>query len=356
MKSIRVLVIDDSPIVRDILTEGLSQDAQIEVVGTAIDPYMAREKIAQLRPDVLTLDIEMPRMNGVQFLRYLMPQFPLPVVVVSALTKKGELATIAALEAGAIDFVTKPGMTNSTGVEEMLNELRTKVKIAANADVSYWKKKPKTELPKKQEKSLDFSFLNSYVIAIGASTGGVNAVTSILTKLPQKSPGIMVVQHMPSGFTKSYAERLNTLCPFEVKEAENGDHVLPGRVFIAPGEKHLRFINRSGIFTVECQAGDKVKGHCPSVEVLFHSVAEQAGKNAIGVILTGMGSDGADGMLEMRNKGARTIAQDEESSVVFGMPHEAYKNGGAEKLVALDSMPNTLIELIRSFHKDEISK
>ena len=351
MKRIKVLVIDDSPIVREVLTEGLNLDHQIEVVGTAIDPYMAREKIAKLRPDVLTLDIEMPRMNGVQFLKYLMPQFPLPVVVVSALTKKGELATIAALEAGAIDFITKPGMTNERGVEEMLADLRTKVKIAANADVSYWKKKSKTEPPKKVEKTLDFGFLNKFVIAIGASTGGVNAVTSILTRLPQKSPGILVVQHMPSGFTKSYAERLNTLCPFEVKEAEDGDHVLAGRVLIAPGEKHLRFANKSGIYTVHCKSGEKVKGHCPSVEVLFHSVAEHAGKNAIGVILTGMGSDGAEGMLEMRNKGARTIAQDEQSSVVFGMPQEAYKNGGAEKLVSLHKIPGNLIELIKSFHK-----
>jgi two-component system chemotaxis response regulator CheB len=351
MKPIRVLVIDDSPIVRDALTSGLNQDDQIEVVGTAVDPYMAREKIAQLRPDVLTLDIEMPRMNGVQFLRYLMPQFPLPVVVVSALTKKGELATIAALEAGAIDFVTKPGMSSSQGVEEMLEELRTKVKIAATADVSYWKRKrPKIEA-KKQEPSLDFGFLNKYVIAIGASTGGVNAVSSILTNLPQKNPGILVVQHMPSGFTKSYAERLNTMCPFEVKEAETGDHVLPGRVLIAPGEKHLTFQNNAGIFTVQCKNGDKVKGHCPSVEVLFHSVAVNAGKNAIGIILTGMGSDGAEGMLEMRKNGARTLAQDEKSSVVFGMPLEAYKNGGAERLVSLEQIPAVLTELVKEFRE-----
>lgn len=351
MTPIRVLVIDDSPIVRDVLSEGLNRDPAIEVVGTAIDPYMAREKIARLRPDVLTLDIEMPRMNGVQFLKYLMPQFPLPVVVVSALTKKGELATIAALEAGAIDFVTKPGMSNATGVEEMLESLRYKVRIAAKADVSYWKKKPKQE-KKQAESTLDFELLNRFIIAIGASTGGVNAVSSILTKLPQTSPGILVVQHMPSGFTKSYAERLNTLCPFEVKEAENGDHVLPGRVLIAPGEHHLALVNKNGAYTASCQKGEKVKGHCPSVEVLLHSVAEHAGKNAIGVILTGMGNDGADGMLEMRQAGARTLAQDEKTSVVFGMPNEAYKNGGAEKLVALELIPAMLVELVQSFQKN----
>ncbi len=347
MKSINVLVIDDSEVVRKILSEELNKDPEINVVGTAIDPYMAREKIAQLKPDVLTLDIEMPRMNGVQFLRYLMPQHPMPVVVVSALTKKGAQATLDALEAGAIDFVTKPGFEQQTeGIENMLNELKIKIKIAMDVDVTHWKKKPRIKQPT-QSQIAPIALQTNKILAFGASTGGVNAISSILTRLPSTIPGTVIVQHMPPGFTRSYAERLNSICSMEVMEASSGDAVQTGKVLIAPGNLHMTLVSTGGKVTVNCQEGEKVKGHCPSVEVLFNSVAESVGSKAIGIMLTGMGSDGADGMLAMREKGARTIAQDEKSSIVYGMPQEAYKNGGAERLVSLDEIPNAILELLK---------
>lgn len=344
---IRVLIIDDSPIVRQALKEGLELDNEIQVVGTAVDPYMAREKIAHLRPDVLTLDIEMPRMNGVQFLRFLMPQFPLPVIVVSAITHNGSKATIAALEAGAIDFVTKPGSSSERGLESVIHELRTKVKIAAMADVSHWKQKPAHPHKTVEPSAETFTRSKRKIVAIGASTGGVNAVSDILPNLPESFPAVLIVQHMPPGFTRSYAERLNTLCKISVKEAEHGDPVLPGRALIAPGEKQMYLKKDGASFFVACQPGDKVKGHCPSVDVLFRSVAKLAGPASIGLILTGMGSDGAQALLEMRQNGARTFAQDAKSSVVFGMPQEAFKIGGAERLIPLQEIPDTLINTIR---------
>ncbi len=347
MKPVRVLVVDDSSLVREILSQGLAKDPQIEVVGTATDPYMARDKIAQLRPDVLTLDVEMPKMDGVQFLRHMMPQFPLPVVMVSALTGKGQRLTFEALEAGAVDFVTKPSTNVARGLEEMLVEIRTKVKIAATADVSHWKKKPRATKVSAQ-KSQALAVSTDKVIAIGASTGGVEAISRLLPQLPSTIPGIVIVQHMPPVFTKTYADRLNEQCAMEVKEAQSGDRVLPGRVLIAPGEHQMTVRRSGGIYLVDCQKGPKVCGHCPSVEVLFQSVAKYAGANAIGVILTGMGSDGADGMLAMRQAGAHTMAQDEKSCVVFGMPNEAYKRGGAEKLISLDGIPGAILNLLKA--------
>lgn len=346
MKPIRVLVIDDSALVREVLSQGLSQDPKIEVVGTAPDPYIARDQIIKLQPNVLTLDVEMPRMDGVQFLRYLMPSYPLPVIMVSALTGKGQKLTLDALEAGALDFVTKPGLDVARGLTRLLEEIREKIKIAATIDVSYWRNKAKSSSPPRVSQTLAVS--TDKVIAIGASTGGVEAISGIIKQLPATTPGVVIVQHMPPGFTKTFADRLNDQCVVEVKEASTQDRVLPGRVLLAPGGEHMKVRRSGGQYLVQCASGPKVNSHCPSVEVLFNSVAQQVGANAIGVMLTGMGSDGADGMVAMRQAGARTLAQDEKTSVVFGMPYEAYKRGGAERLVSLNDIPSTIFGLLNS--------
>jgi len=346
-KRVRVLIVDDSSLVRGVLAKGLAADPGIEVVGTAPDPYVARDKIVQLRPDVLTLDVEMPRMDGVDFLRRLMPQFPLPVVMVSALTQKGKSITLEALDAGAVDFVSKPVTDLERGLEGMMMELRTKVKIAANANVAHWKNKRQT-LPSERTIRAPRALAESTdkVIVIGASTGGTEAIRNIISRFPPTMPGVVIVQHMPPGFTKMFAERLNNICTMEVKEAESGDRVFSGRILIAPGDMHTRIFRSGGIYQVRCEPGEKVCGHRPSVEVLMRSAAEHVGANAIGVMLTGMGSDGADGMGAMRQAGARTMAQDEASCVVFGMPNEAYKRGGAERLVPLEKIADEIGKLL----------
>ena len=347
-KRIRVLIVDDSSLVRNILSQGLSADPGIEVVGTAPDPFVARDKIVELRPDVLTLDVEMPRMDGVEFLRRLMPQYPLPVVMVSALTQKGKQITLEALEAGAVDFVTKPSTDVARGLSAMIMELRTKIKIASSANVSHWKARRDHLFASAGVLTATKALAESTdkVIAIGASTGGTEAIREVITRFPVSTPGVVIVQHMPSGFTRMFADRLNELCAMQVKEAQSGDRVMPGRILIAPGEKHMRVHRSGGIYEVECREGEKVSGHCPSVDVLMHSVAEHVAANAVGVMLTGMGRDGAEGMLAMHKKGARTMAQDEASSVVFGMPKEAYANGGAEKLVPLDKIAQATLNLL----------
>lgn len=348
-KKIRVLVVDDSALVRSILVQGLNQDPGIEVVGSAPDPYVARDLIVELKPEVMTLDVEMPRMDGVEFLRRLMPQYPIPVVMVSALTQQGKQITLEALEAGAVDFVTKPSTDVARGLSVMLLELRTKIKIASTANVSRFKERREAlfscrvlTAPKSLAESTD------KVIAIGASTGGTEAIREVITRYPAATPGVVIVQHMPSGFTKMFAERLNELCAMQVKEAETGDRVMPGRILIAPGEKQMRVRRSGGIYEVDCRPGEKVSGHCPSVDVLMHSVAEQVGANAVGVMLTGMGRDGAEGMLAMRKAGAKTMAQDEASSVVFGMPKEAFENGGAERLIPLNRIAEFSLGLASS--------
>jgi two-component system chemotaxis response regulator CheB len=346
-KPIRVLVVDDSALVRQILTNGLAMDPGIEVVGSAADPYMARDKIVQLKPDVLTLDVEMPRMDGVEFLRKLMPQYPLPIVMVSSLTQKGKQITMEALEAGAVDFVTKPTTNVAQGLNAMLMELRAKVKIASTANVSHWKGKrveARSTITSGASRALAES--TDKVVAIGASTGGTEAIKKVVTQFPATMPGVVIVQHMPPGFTKMFSERLNQLCAMEVKEAENGDRIRPGRILVAPGAMQMEVIRSGGIYQVRCAPGEKVSGHCPSVDVMMHSVAKQVGRNAVGVMLTGMGSDGADGMLAMKNAGARNIAQDEASSVVFGMPKVAYERGGAEKLFPIDRIAAQVISLL----------
>lgn len=340
MRKIKVLIVDDSLLFRETLARKISQDSAIEVVGTASDPYSARDKIIELHPDVMTLDVEMPRMNGIDFLRRLIPQYPLPVVVVSSVSEN----VFDALKAGAVDFVTKPDMSNSRGIETFINELIIKIKIASTAKVGQ----------RKNESILTNSGINTSrgssnrIIAIGASTGGTEAIFNIIKFFPKDMPGIVVVQHMPPVFTRLYAQRLDSSCPMEVKEAVNGDMVLPGRVLIAPGDYHMKLKKRDGNYFVECAKGQRVNGHCPSVDVLFNSVAEVAGRNAIGIILTGMGSDGAKGLLAMRNKGARTLGQDEKSSVVYGMPKVAFDIGAVEKQASLEAIPQLVFSLLKN--------
>ena len=346
-REIRVLIVDDSALVCKILKERLSRESGIEVVGTAPDPYGARDKIVQLRPDVMTLDVEMPRMNGVEFLRRLMPQYPIPVVMVSSLTKRGTRIAIESLEAGAVDFVTKPSVDLGHGLDNMLMELCTKIKIASTANVSHWKKK-RLQLP--SEKRIipvkEFKKSEEKVIAIGASTGGIEAITEIVSKFPAETPGVVIVQHMPPMFTTMFADRLNTKSAMLVKEAADGDMIKPGLALVAPGDKHLQIEKSGSRLRVKIYEDDKVCGHRPSVEVLMQSTAKYVGINAIGIMLSGMGSDGANGMVAMRNAGARTIAQDEATSVVFGMPKEAYQRGGAERLMPLQKIAAEVIKLL----------
>jgi two-component system chemotaxis response regulator CheB len=345
-RPIRVLIVDDSALVRNILSQGLNLDPGIEVVGTASDPYQARDKIAQLRPDVLTLDVEMPRMDGVAFLHKLMPQFPLPVVMVSSLTQRGKQITIDALEAGAVDFVSKPTSNIASGLNAMISELQVKVKIASTANVSHWKGKRAELRPKTLAGNKSLAESTDKVIAIGASTGGTEAIRKVITQFPATTPGVVIVQHMPGGFTKMFSDRLNTLCDMQVKEAQDGDRVRNGLILIAPGGMQLKVVRSGGLYQVKCGGSDKVSGHCPSVDVMMQSVAEHVGPNAVGGMLTGMGGDGSSGMLAMKNAGARCIAQDEASSVVFGMPKVAYEKGGAERLVPLDKIAQTLLNLL----------
>ncbi len=339
---IRVLVVDDSALVREILSTGLNMDPGIEVVGTATDPFNAKDKILKLRPDVLTLDVEMPRMDGVEFLRQLMPQFPLPVVMVSALTERGQRITLEALGAGAVDFVTKPKSNLAQGLSGMMGQLVAKVKIASTANVSQWKgRRPAGPAPTPVARPLASS--TNQVIVIGASTGGTEAIREVVQGFPVTSPGVVIVQHMPAGFTKLFAERLNDLVPMQVKEAADGDTVIPGRILIAPGEKQMSVVRSGGSYKVVCKQGEKVNGHAPSVEILMNSAATALGKHAVGVMLTGMGGDGARGLKAMRSAGARTLAQDEASSVVFGMPKVAWELGAAERLVPLNKISATVM-------------
>jgi two-component system chemotaxis response regulator CheB len=345
-EKIRVLVIDDSPFVREVLTTGLNRDAHIEVVGTASDPYSARDQIVALDPDVLTLDVSMPRMNGLEFLQKLMPQYPLPTVMVSAFTEKGAAVTLEALEAGAVDFVAKPRSGGENSLADMLVELRTKIKIAATVNVAHWKGR-KTEWLKTSAATAANAGPGAKLIAVGASTGGTEAIRTILMQLPQTAPGMVIVQHMPEKFTDMFAQRLNAQCRMHVTEGRAGDVVEPGRVLIAPGNRHMEVFERHGRYEVLLKDGDAVSGHRPSVDVLMRSVARCAGPHARGVLLTGMGADGAEGLLEMKRAGARTFAQDEHSCVVFGMPKKAWEIGGADRMLPLDRIAH---EIMRSFH------
>jgi two-component system chemotaxis response regulator CheB len=341
MNRIKVLLVDDSAIVRKVLSQELAKDPGIEVVGAAPDPFVARDMILSLKPDVLTLDIEMPRMDGLTFLRRLMRFYPLPVVIVSSLTPRGGDVAMEAMDLGAVEVLCKPGASYAVG--DMAVELRDKVKAAALSRVRPAAFPERTGMPPHGRLSLLRT--THSVIAIGASTGGTQALQSLLSMLPANSPGIVIVQHMPEHFTRSFAERLNTLCAIEVKEAADGDTVAPGRALIAPGSYHMELDRSGAVYKVKVRGGELVSRHRPSVNVLFRSVAKFAGRNAVGAILTGMGNDGAEGMKEMKDQGAATIAQDEESCVVFGMPKEAIAMGGVDHVLPLDAIPKKLLEL-----------
>jgi two-component system, chemotaxis family, protein-glutamate methylesterase/glutaminase len=339
-KRIRVLVVDDSAIARELLERGLARDPELEVVGKAEDAYAARDKIIFLKPDVVTLDVEMPRMDGIEFLKRLLPQFPLPVVVVSAVTLEGSRHALEALEAGAVAVVAKPRAEDREGLLTMLGELAEAIKDAARADVS---KMRRSAVLAKAVRKPPVLRAEGRVVAIGASTGGTVALNAIVPAFPPTMPGTVIVQHMPPVFTRMFAEALNRASQVEVREARDRDELLPGLVLVAPGDLHARLVRRGTRFFVSCAGGPKVSGHRPSVDVLFSSVAESAGEAAVGLLLTGMGRDGASGLLAMRRAGARCLAQDEASSVVFGMPKEAWELGAAERLVSLDGAADEIL-------------
>lgn len=346
---IKVLVVDDSAVVRKILTEELSKYKDIQIVGTAVDPYVARDKIAKLKPDVITLDLEMPRMDGLSFLVKLMKYYPMPVVVLSSLTPKNSENALKALELGAIEVLCKPGSAYST--LDISRSLVNAIRSAASSRINFERFKPE---PQETSAPIQHTLENfslrttNKVIAIGASTGGTKAIEVVLQNMPLTAPGTVIVQHMPEHFTKTFAKRLNEICQIEVREADNEDRVVPGVALIAPGNKHM-LMHRSGSnYMVRIKDGPPVHYQRPSVDVLFRSVAKHAGKNAIGVLLTGMGSDGAKGLLAMNRNGAYTMAQDESSCVVFGMPKEAIKIGAVDVIVPLAMMAQEIIKALSS--------
>jgi two-component system, chemotaxis family, protein-glutamate methylesterase/glutaminase len=344
-KKMRVLIVDDSAVVRQTLTQILQSDPMLEVMGTASDPFQAAEKMKNEIPDVITLDVEMPRMDGLAFLRRIMSQHPMPVVVISSLTDAGTETAMKALEYGAVEVLTKPRIDSNETWEESKIKICDVVKAAAlsrvrrrSAVIAAVPPKLSADAVIKQSTATSMIQTTEKVVAVGASTGGTEALLQFLQALPVDCPGILIVQHMPEQFTKSFANRLDSLCQIRVKEAENGDAVLRGRALIAPGNKHM-LLKRSGArYYVEVVDGPLVNRHRPSVDVLFRSTARFAGRNSIGVIMTGMGNDGAQGLLEMKQAGAKTIAQDERSCVVFGMPKEAIKLNAADKVLSLDQI------------------
>jgi two-component system chemotaxis response regulator CheB len=336
-RKIRVLIVDDSAIVRKILREALSGEKDIEVVGTAPDPYVARDKILALHPDVLTLDIEMPRMDGITFLKKLMHFHPLPAVIISSLAQPSCRAAIQALESGAVEVLAKPGGPYSVG--ELSQILAGKIRAAASARL-----RPAVDTPPPLPcPAPPVRFPAGAVFAIGASTGGTEAIASVLTKLPESTPGLVITQHIPPVFSRAFASRLNEICALEVREAVDGDVVRSGLALIAPGDYHMLLRNHAGRYTVTVKSGPRVCYQRPSVDVLFSSVAEAAGRLAVGVLLTGMGSDGAQGLLQMRRAGARTIAQDEATCVVYGMPREAVERGAVSQVVPLNAVPQAML-------------
>jgi two-component system chemotaxis response regulator CheB len=341
-KKIRVLIVDDSAVVRSILTRELERDPDLEVVGTATDPYVARDRIVQLKPDVLTLDVEMPRMDGITFLRKLMYYHPLPVIVVSSLTPQGGDLALEAMNAGAVEVICKPGPAYTVG--DMTVALSEKIKAAARAKVEKRDGAQGVAAPR----PLAITRTTNKIIAVGASTGGTEALRQLLVAMPRNAPGILIVQHMPEHFTRAFAKRLNRVCLIEVKEAGDRDSVIPGKALIAPGNRHM-LLRRSGAsYYVEVKDGPLVCRHRPSADVLFKSVARYAGRNAVGVIMTGMGSDGASGLLMMKEAGAKNIAQDEKTSVVFGMPKEAIRLGAANRVLPLDQVAQGILELVET--------
>jgi len=341
---IKVLIVDDSAVVRKVFREELSREKDIEIVGTAPDPYVARDKIVKLKPDVVTLDIEMPRMDGITFLRKLMKHYPLPVIIVSSLTKKGGKLALEALSIGALEVISKPSSAYSVG--EMSVQLIDKIRAVAKIRVEKNEEKKYNKNNQVKVVHQALAETTNKIIAIGASTGGTEALRVVLTAMPPNAPGILVVQHMPANFTTSFAERLNEQCAISVKEAADGDSIVNGQALIAPGNYHM-LLKRSGArYYVNIKQGPLVHHQRPAVDVLFHSVANYAGSNAVGAVLTGMGSDGAQGLLKMKEAGARTMAQDEKSCIIFGMPKEAIKLGAADKVVPLDKIARTTLHMI----------
>jgi two-component system chemotaxis response regulator CheB len=339
---IRVLIVDDSAVIRQLLTAELSKFDDIEVVGTAMDPYFARDKIVSLRPDVLTLDLEMPRMDGLSFLAKLMKYHPMPVVVLSSLTPKNSETALRALELGAIEVIAKPSSAYSL---PDMTRLVQALRIAANAQVTSRKEARNPGKPEVLAQPLQLQTTHK-ILAIGASTGGTVAIEHVLRSLPVTTPGTVICQHMPEHFTKTFAERLDKVCQMEVREARDGDYVVPGVALVAPGRFHMVLQQSGARYLVRIKDGPMVHYQRPSVDVLFQSVAKHAGRNATGVILTGMGSDGAKGLLAMKNSGAHTIAQDEKSCIVFGMPKEAIQLGAADEVVPLSEVAQTILNSV----------
>ncbi|PLW83952.1 chemotaxis response regulator protein-glutamate methylesterase [Kineobactrum sediminis] len=348
---IRVLVIDDSALIRRLLTDMLNSAPDIEVIGTAADPIIARDKIKLLEPDVLTLDIEMPRMDGITFLRNLMRLRPMPVIMVSTLTEQGAEVTLEALELGAVDFITKPKMDVTRSLAGYVDELTDKVRAAAQAKI---RKLSQLTAPAQVHSSdaviprqpLRHFRTTDQIIAIGASTGGTEAIKDVLMGMPREAPGIVIAQHIPPGFSTAFAERMNRVTPLNVKEAEDGDVVIPGHAFIAPGDRHLLLMRDGARYVCRLSDGELVNRHRPSVDVLFRSVLQTAGVNAAAALLTGMGADGAAGLLELHNAGLHTIAQNEETSVVWGMPGEAVKRGAASEVLPLGHIAAGLLKAV----------
>jgi len=345
---IRLLIVDDSALVRKILSIELSKYRDIEVVGTAVDPYVARNKIVELRPDVVTLDLEMPRMNGLTFLAKLMKFYPLPVVVVSSLTPKNSEAAIKALELGAVEVICKPGSPYRT--PEISRQLIHAIRAAASARIS--KQQGTLETSATGDAIHHFQLhTTDKVLAIGASTGGTQAIESVLKSLPATSPGTLIVQHMPEQFTTTFAKRLNQICQMEVREAQDNDYVIPGVALVAPGNRHMVLQQSGARYLARIKDGPAVHHQRPSVDVLFQSVARSAANNAIGVLLTGMGADGAKGLLAMHKTGAYTLAQDEQTCVVFGMPKEAISLGAVDDVVPIQNIPQAIVNFLQRQEK-----
>lgn len=345
---IKVLVVDDSALVRSLLAEIIRDTPDMILVGAAPDAYVARDMVNQLTPDVITLDIEMPRMDGLAFLEKLMAARPTPVVMISTLTEEGAEASLRALELGAVDFIPKPKLGVTSGIREYAEIILEKIRVAAGIRVKALVKKHRPDIGNEKKLSLSSMQSTEKIIAIGASTGGTEAIKDLLIQLPSAVPGIVITQHMPAGFTRTYAERLNRTTRLHVVEAKGGERILPGHAFLAPGGYHLMVVRSGADYRVKLSDAEPVHRHRPAVDVMMQSIAEAGGKNVIGLLLTGMGKDGAKGMLEIRNRGGFTIAQDEASCVVYGMPKEAVAVGGVDQVVSLERMGQVLLEKIKN--------
>lgn len=341
-RKIKVLVVDDSILFRQTLIAHISAQPDFEVVGYAINAFDAKRKIPQLNPDVMTLDVEMPGMNGIEFVKQQMAERPLPVILVSSLN----LSVFDALSAGAVNFVRKPDLSSSNSKEQFFATLTAELRTASNAKVRV-KKQMQAPAMSAALPALSRRVLDSTIIAIGASTGGTEATLAVLEKLPANMPGIVITQHMPEGFTAMYAERLNRICNIAVKEAKNGDIIRPGQALIAPGNMQMEVVRMQTGYAVKCHPGQKVSGHCPSVDVLFGSMAKNVSIHQVGIIMTGMGRDGADGLLKMKEKGAYTIGQDKESCVVYGMPMVAYNIGAVTIQASCDNISTVLMNHLK---------